>query len=534
MNLPSHSKHLFCTVIRLVLFLTMVLVPAVVCGQWSTNGNNINNTNSGNVGVGTATPGSLLEVKKSQSAATSVTVDNPFTTSGNTAYSSFALMQAGVLRLHIASVNDNHSFLTAGTAQFWNFANAPTVFATNNTERMRISATGNVGIGTTSPAVAFHVANATGQAGMLVSGSSLGAVSFQDTSAAANAKLYQWRSEGGLFRMALVNDSWSGFVNQNILVANSSGNVGIGTATPLQKLQIGTNTMTATSTPDAISLGATYSNTAGANAKLRLWDDNAGNVYGLGISLQQFDFVVPSVARYVWSVGGVEKMRLQNDGTVGIGTSTPNASYKLDVNGTINATGLTVNGSAVTSSQWTTSGTTINYASGNVGIATGTPTEKLHVTGNIKASGNIEADGVIKAKYQDVAEWVESSQELAAGTVVVLDSTRTNQVVASTQSYDSRVAGVISIRPGLALGEEAEGRVLVATTGRVKVKVDAVNSPIRIGDMLVTSDKEGLAMKSVPVEFGGVRIHRPGTLIGKALEPLSQGTGEILVLLSLQ
>jgi hypothetical protein len=41
-------------------------------------------------------------------------------------------------------------------------------------------------------------------------------------------------------------------------------------------------------------------------------------------------------------------------------------------------------------------------------------------------------------------------------------------------------------------------------------------------------------MKSMPVEFGGVRMHRPGTLIGKALEPLANGTGEILVLLSLQ
>jgi hypothetical protein len=78
------------------------------------------------------------------------------------------------------------------------------------------------------------------------------------------------------------------------------------------------------------------------------------------------------------------------------------------------------------------------------------------------------------------------------------------------------------------------GRVLVATTGRVKVKVDATNGPIQIGDLLVTSGKEGVAMKSVPVEIAGIRIHRPGTIVGKALEPLSQGTGEILVLLSLQ
>jgi hypothetical protein len=41
-------------------------------------------------------------------------------------------------------------------------------------------------------------------------------------------------------------------------------------------------------------------------------------------------------------------------------------------------------------------------------------------------------------------------------------------------------------------------------------------------------------MKSQPLEIAGEQIHRPGTLIGKALEPLAKGTGEILVLLSLQ
>ena len=76
--------------------------------------------------------------------------------------------------------------------------------------------------------------------------------------------------------------------------------------------------------------------------------------------------------------------------------------------------------------------------------------------------------------------------------------------------------------------------MLVATTGRVKEKVDATNGPIQIGELLVTSDRKGFAMKSVPVDIGGIRMHRPGTLIGKALEPLAHGTGEILVLLSLQ
>ena len=149
-------------------------------------------------------------------------------------------------------------------------------------------------------------------------------------------------------------------------------------------------------------------------------------------------------------------------------------------------------------------------------------------------NGNINVNGNINAKYQDVAEWVPSTQKLAAGTVVILDPERNNQVLASATAYDTSVAGVVSAQPGIALGERGEGKVLVATTGRVKVKVDATRSPIKIGDLIVTSEVEGVAMKSEPVSVGGVAMHRPGTLIGKALESLGKGTGKILVLLSLQ
>jgi len=129
---------------------------------------------------------------------------------------------------------------------------------------------------------------------------------------------------------------------------------------------------------------------------------------------------------------------------------------------------------------------------------------------------------------------VPSSERIFAGTVVVLDVTKSNQVISSTQAYDTRVAGVVSEQPGIALGESGKGKVLVATTGRVIVNVDASRDPIHIGDLLVTSDAPGLAMKSEPVNLGGVQIHRPGTLIGKALQPLDKGSGKILVLLSLQ
>jgi hypothetical protein len=78
----------------------------------------------------------------------------------------------------------------------------------------------------------------------------------------------------------------------------------------------------------------------------------------------------------------VERMRVDANGNVGIGTTTPGSSYKLDVNGTINAAGILINGVpfAGGGSQWTTSGTNVYFStSGNVGIGTASPSAKLNV-----------------------------------------------------------------------------------------------------------------------------------------------------------
>jgi hypothetical protein len=172
---------------------------------------------------------------------------------------------------------------------------------------------------------------------------------------------------------------------------------------------------------------------------------------------------------------------------------------------------------------------------GKVGIGTGrnAPAATLDVNGGIHASGTITANNVV-ANYQDVAEWVPARVHLAPGTVVVLDPSHDNQVMPSARSYDTTVAGVVSARPGVILGVEGADKEQIATTGRVKVKVDATRAPISIGDLLVTGERPGTAMKSEPLQVAGARIHRPGTVIGKALQALPNGEGEILVLLSLQ
>jgi hypothetical protein len=104
----------------------------------------------------------------------------------------------------------------------------------------------------------------------------------------------------------------------------------------------------------------------------------------------------------------------------------------------------------------------------------------------------------------------------------------------SSRSYDTAVAGVVSAQPGVILGHGGPDKAQIATTGRVRVRVDASKRPIRVGDILVTSDRPGAAMVSEPMHLNGREFHQPGTILGKALEPLAKGEGEILVLLSLQ
>jgi len=71
-----------------------------------------------------------------------------------------------------------------------------------------------------------------------------------------------------------------------------------------------------------------------------------------------------------------------------------------------------------------------------------------------------------------------------------------------------------------------DDRPLLALVGTVPVKASAINGPIRVGDLLTTSSIPGYAMRaSEPL---------PGTILGKALEPLEEGTGVILVLVTLQ
>jgi len=345
-----------------------------------------------------------------------------------------------------------------------------------------------------------------------------------------------WFSILGLFTLAVLfaapqtaHGQWT--TNGNNINNTNSGNVGVGTTTPNAKLDVKTNSASVNGSVN-ITPDGTNNYYAGNNHDALFVDGSLLGPHGTYTS------AVVRLFR-LRSQQSVDSFMVGRYGDAVVSPRTENISYTLrlqpDANNAYYAGSdhdiLLISGSGYNAHGVYTSKTLRPLRVTN---ASGGDAFVINRDGNATFGGNVTVSGNIGAKYQDVAEWVPARQQLIAGTVVTLDPLKSNQVIASTHSYDTRVAGVVSSQPGITLGEAGDGKLLVATTGRVKVKVDATRGPIRIGDLLVTSDKEGFAMKSKPIMIGGRQIHAPGTLIGKALEPLARGTGEILVLLSLQ
>ncbi|RLC85080.1 MAG: hypothetical protein DRI79_11870 [Chloroflexi bacterium] len=155
--------------------------------------------------------------------------------------------------------------------------------------------------------------------------------------------------------------------------------------------------------------------------------------------------------------------------------------------------------------------------------------------------GVVSPDKMLAPAYDignpDVAEfYAAASSDLEAGDVVVLDPAGGLKLRRVTKAYDTTVVGIVSTEPGVTLGVKDgdiipgsnEGEVPLALVGRVPCKVSAENGPIAVGDLLTTSSTPGHAMRCSD------RSACIGAIIGKALEPLEEGTGVILVLVTLQ
>ena len=211
-------------------------------GRWNFYANGTaNNYFNGNVGIGTTTPSEKLRV-----VGASGSPQFGAGTAGNAVFiNSF---DSGDLYMTASTVNST-------TFGFGSASNIPMFFLTNNTERMRIDTSGNVGIGTSDPTTGARlVINNTAGASapslaLLNSGNynaqiGLGVLTGFGDTVGINA-----RQASGLVVF--------GTNNTERMRIDSSGNVGIGTSSPATDLHIfrsGTTTVASRISNGSVSM----------------------------------------------------------------------------------------------------------------------------------------------------------------------------------------------------------------------------------------------------------------------------------------
>ncbi len=204
--------------------------------------------------------------------------------------------------------------------------------------RFTLTSTGNVGIGTTSPGAIFHVS---GSGDVLMraqsSGASSTAASYYLTAVGGVAKRYyagiNVSSANGAFEV--YDDTCA----SSRLLVSSVGNVGIGTTTPQSSLHVA-GTLAQNPTGTGVHIGID----AGGYAGIQL---TGGTTQGAYIDFSCTGTDAPGrIIYYITSnsmdftVCGGSRMTIVCNGNIGIATATP--SYKLHVNGTFYAAGSSI------------------------------------------------------------------------------------------------------------------------------------------------------------------------------------------------
>jgi len=304
---------------------------------------------SGNVGIGTTSPLENLHIKDSDGTAIGMRLEYPVGGKSGISFYEGATARAFMQW----SGADNKMFFYTGGGDVAN-------------RRLTIQEDGNVGIGTTSPNVKLHVSGANTE--QIVESTNAGGDSSIRIGNSNTPQYWEWRTFGTGGNFAL-RDATSN--NYRLWVDKTTGNVGIGTTSPTALLDL--------RPPIGVKgIGIQLPTTDGGVNFLE-FRYSSGGVGGYVSAGPWPSLVLPH--GYSQSSFGMEPWTVGEGATLSVAQGLPNRVALV-------VKGYYSDGSpAAALQQWMDAANNVLMtvkASGNVGIGTTTPTEKLDVyDGNI-------------------------------------------------------------------------------------------------------------------------------------------------------
>jgi hypothetical protein len=513
---------------------------------------------TGNLGVGTATPGNRLEVYKSADSSTNLIINNPNT--GTNAESGLQLnTNAGSVgyfwtggsnhnqaqyrgRVMMTSDGTNGAGIgieAIGGSSDIRFSAGGNL---NADERMRITSTGNVGIGTDTPARLLHVNGAARLTPTTTPATPAAGDLFFDSAASNALKFYDgsaWQTVGtgtgsgdfkkdgsvamtGNLKLGANYISNDGGASEGLAFdtsgnANFTGNVGIGTTSSAATLEVNPGTLFLTrAVNDAFGSNIIQRKTRGAIVQngdelgYMRFDGYDGAAYkpaaNIGVIVDGAPGTndMPGALIFSTTPDGAsalsERMRITNSGNVGIGTNNP--ARLLHVAGPVRITPAALPASPAAGDLAFDSGAAnaLKFYDGSAWntVGTGSGTSAFSALTAATATNTIN-----NANYAQTWNWSTAASQSpltmtanALTTGSLLSLTTSNASLNSTNGV-LRVANTGSSNNGMLARFQANSTagsgVSILTSGRVGVGTTTpvesldLNGAIKVGDAVGTT-----------------------------------------------